>query len=139
MKKIFLYSSIGLFACSLTQQCYCTTASCGYSIAVVITGIFCFAFGGASLAWLANPLLLTSWILVNKNPTRSLVTSLLATSISLSFLLFREVIDDEAGHYAEITSYRSGYWLWVLSSATMLIGNVLFYFQTRRSKVFLSS
>lgn len=43
----------------------------------------------------------------------------------LSFMVFGRVVNDEAGHYVKINSYRAGYWLWVLSSVTMLCGAIV--------------
>jgi hypothetical protein len=37
--------SIGLFMYALTQKCYCTTASCGDSIAALLSGTIGFIFG----------------------------------------------------------------------------------------------
>ncbi|MEO1051405.1 MAG: hypothetical protein AAFX87_12320 [Bacteroidota bacterium] len=55
----------------------------------------------------------------------SLILCLLSTLIALSFMLFDEIIDDEAGHYRKITGYELGYWLWISSNAVMLLGNIL--------------
>ncbi len=115
--------SIGLLIVALTQKCYCTTSLCGDSIAVFIFGIFGMFFGGAALCWLANPLLIFSWIFIKKNKVSSLL-SLFSTLIALSFLLFDEIIDDEAGHYRKIVGYELGYWLWVCSNLAMLLGNL---------------
>ena len=48
--------------------------------------------------------------------------------IALSFLFFSQIISDEAGNYSKITSYKLGYWLWVLSSLIMFAGNFWLYF-----------
>jgi hypothetical protein len=122
VKKATLFLSIGLYLTSLTQQCYCTESSCGDSIAAVISGVFGFFFGGAALTWLANPVLLYVWITIN-NIRNSLIASIFAFVLALSFLFFHEVISDEAGHYSKIISYRTGYWLWLASILTMTVGN----------------
>lgn len=124
LKKITTCISVGLFLCALTQKCYCTTASCGDSFAALLSGTIGFVFGGAALTWLANPLLIASWFTTNNNPKLSLIVSLLAISIALSFLCFKRIISDEAGNYSEIVSYQFGYWLWVSSSLVMFAGNV---------------
>jgi hypothetical protein len=41
----------------------------------------------------------------------------------LSFLLVDEIITNEAGTKSKVVSYELGYWLWLLSSFIMLIGN----------------
>lgn len=110
IKIVTLSLSISLLAIALTQKCYCTTGSCGDSI--------------AALCWLANPLLILSWIFI-KNNKLSLIMSVLSTLIAISFLLFDEIIADEAGHYRRIIGYEIGYWLWVSSNGIMLFGNYL--------------
>ncbi|WP_419699393.1 hypothetical protein [Mucilaginibacter sp. NFX135] len=127
-RVIILSSSIVIFLISLTQQCYCTTNSCGYSIAAVFSGAIGLLLGGAGISWLANPLLLISWISINKKPKLSLITGFLAVIISFSFLFFSKIRSDEAGNYSQIISYELGYWLWVLSSLIMFAGNIWLYF-----------
>jgi len=122
-KSFILTLSIGLFIVSLFQQCFCTSFGCAYSIAVLFSGSFAFYLCNAGLVWLANPLLLISWIQFNKNHKFSLITSFVAMIISLSFLFFSKIIDNEAGVYSAILSYKLGYWLWLSSSLTMFIGN----------------
>jgi hypothetical protein len=121
--------SITLFAVALTQKCYCTTASCGDSLAVLLSGAIGFVFGGAALTWLANPLLIISWFINSKKPKLSIILSLFAVLLALSFLLFKRIISDEAGNYSQIVSYQLGYWLWLSSSAVMFLGSTAsFYF-----------
>ncbi|UZO79615.1 hypothetical protein NBT05_11690 [Aquimarina sp. ERC-38] len=116
--------SIGLLIIALTQKCYCTTSLCGDSIVVFIFGAIGIFFGGATLCWLANPLLILSWLLINQNKV-SLLLSLASFLIASSFLLFDEIIDDEAGHYRKIIGYELGFWLWLSSNGVTLLGNML--------------
>jgi len=125
--KITLFISIGLFIASLTQEAYCTTNLCRSSIDCLITGGVGFLYGGAALTWLGNPILITSWILHKKRLLLSLIGSSLSVIISLSFLLFQNVVDNEAGHLNAIVNYKMGFWLWVASSFSMLVGNGLSY------------
>ena len=125
INKATLVTSVGLFILSLSQQCYCTTSHCAYSIAVLFSGSFGFFLCLANLTWLANPLLLVSWKTINRNPLLSLITSLLATIISFSFLLFTNIMDNEGGFYSKIIGYKLGYWLWVSSSLIMFVGNMI--------------
>lgn len=127
VRKITLIISVVLFAVSLTQKCYCTDHSCADSIAVLFSGIFGFYLCFANLTWLANPLLIASWILVSRKIHISIITSLLASIICFSFLLSTKIIDNEGGYYSTITSYKLGYWLWVASNLSMLIGNCILY------------
>lgn len=124
IKITTLSFSIGLLIIALTQKCYCTTSLCGDSIAVFLFGIFGVFFGGAALCWLANPLLILSWILIKNNKV-SFILSILSVLIAISFMLFDEIIDDEAGHYRKIIGYELGYWLWLCSNAVMFLGNLL--------------
>jgi len=133
--RIILIISIGFFISSFTRVGYCTTAHCADSLAVFISGVFGFFLSWAGLVWLANPLLITSWITTNRNLKLSIITSLLATILSLSFLLFNKIIDNENGDLNEIVSYKLGYWLWAASSLSMLIGNCILYFPARWSKL----
>lgn len=80
---------------------------------------------GAGLTWLANPILFISWVKYKTNSKTSFYCSAISTIISLSFLMFDEVIAEEAGNFQRISSYKIGYWLWVASSVTILTGNVL--------------
>ncbi len=57
----------------------------------------------------------------------SLVLSIGATLLALCFLLFGSIVDNEGGTSQPITGYRAGYWLWLLSIVTMMIGNGLIY------------
>jgi len=127
-KRVVLIISIGLLISSLTQKCYCTTTLCNDSSFVFLLGPLGFFYSWAGATWLANPLLITSWIVINRNPKMSLITSLLATILSLCFLLFHKILDNENGDVREITGYQLGYWLWVASSVSMLIGNSLLCF-----------
>lgn len=124
IRRATLLLSITLYVSSLTQKCYCTTSTCGDSIAVVIVGIFGLFAGGAALSWLANPLLYGAWISLRKNEKLSLALSVLALLFAMSFLFFDTVLDDEAGNYKEIVSYQAGYWLWASSALIMAVGNL---------------
>jgi hypothetical protein len=148
-KLTILITIVGvtLFIASLTQKCYCLGNECGDSIATFLFGwlgvllelghvatfimekiqgqesIFNHEIG-ATLSWLANPLLIISFITLRFSPKTTVVISILSTLIILSFLLFRYVIANEAGHYNEITSYKMGYYLWLSSSLAMLTGSI---------------
>jgi hypothetical protein len=139
--------SIALFIASLTQKCYCLDDDCGDSIAVFLFGwlgvlvelgdivtfiadkiqgeatVFNYKMG-ATFSWLANPLIILSFGLLRSSPKLTLVFSVFSTLLILSFLLFRFVIANEAGHYNEITGYKNGYYLWLASSLTMVAGSI---------------
>lgn len=128
--KLVLAISLGLLIISFTQDCYCTEGRCAESLAIFFSGALGFFMSWAGLSWLANPFLVTSWIAFSKNPGSSLITSLLASLLALSFLFFKEIMDNEGGYASSIISYKLGYWLWLSSCLTMLIGNVIRYFSS---------
>ena len=133
MSKKILGLSILLLIIALTQKSYCTAGTCGDSILTFMLGGFgILFFGGASFCWLANPLLIASWVFRNNNKL-STILSLLSTLIALSFLLFDEIIDNEGGVYRKIIAYQLGYWLWVSSNMVMLIGNLIIRFKKEKS------
>ncbi|MBD8880520.1 hypothetical protein IHE49_08495 [Rhodanobacter sp. 7MK24] len=71
--------------------------------------------------WLANPFLLLAWILSFRQRGQGVVyASASAIAFGLSFLFYREIPTDEAGHYAAIAHYQAGYWLWLISMILML-------------------
>ncbi len=51
--------------------------------------------------------------------------SIIAFTFGMSFLLFDEIIVNEAGHYGKITGYKIGYYLWNLSFIIMIIRNII--------------
>lgn len=124
IRKVTLGISLSLMILSLTQKCYCTDNGCADSLAVFLSGILGFYFSWAGLTWLANPLLILSWITFKKHTKWSTAASLFATIISLSFLFFTQIMDNEGGYMSQIISYRIGYWLWVMSPIAMLLGNL---------------
>jgi hypothetical protein len=126
-QKLFLFLSIVLYLISLTQKSYCTVGgTCEYfsGLLNLIFGWFgVFMLHIPTFPWLANPLLLVSWILFRKKPKASFILSIVAFILMLSFLLVDEIITNEAGTKSKVVSYELGYWLWLLSSFIMLIGN----------------
>jgi len=79
---------------------------------------------GAGVAWLANPLLLITWILLLRNNKFALLLSIFATLLSLSFLGIDEVPINEAGGIEKIIKIEIGYWLWLFSCLITFIGSI---------------
>ena len=77
--------------------------------------------GGAGLAWLANPLLITAWMTF-KYPRFSVWFSIFAVIFAGSFLLFTHI---PTGGIGDIQVYQRhvGYWLWLSSMIVILMGN----------------
>ncbi len=127
-QKIFLFLSIGVFIISLTQKSYCSSYGLcnNYGFLSLFFGwIGVFMLHIPAFTWLANPLLLGSWVFFRKNSKTSFILSIIAFSLMLSFLLVDEIISNEAGTKSKVVFYGLGYYLWLLSSFIMLIGNYI--------------
>ena len=127
-QKIFLFLSIGVFIISLTQKSYCSSYGLcnNYGFLSLFFGwIGVFMLHIPAFTWLANPLLLGSWVFFRKNSKTSFILSIIAFSLMLSFLLVDEIISNEAGTKSKVVFYGLGYWLWLFSSFIMLIGNFI--------------
>ncbi|WP_283238563.1 hypothetical protein [Flavobacterium sedimenticola] len=74
---------------------------------------------GICFLWLANPFLVMSWIFI---PMRGVSFRLSLIAVILSILFF---IIEESFTIIKIKTYGFGYIVWVLSSFTMLLGNIL--------------
>ncbi len=91
------------------------------------------------LIWLANPILLLSWILiaaslVNKSyglKVAAVSTSGLALIVATSFLLPVSIVDNEGGVPVSIMSRGAGYWLWFVSILIAFASATLLPFQAR--------
>ncbi|TLX78361.1 hypothetical protein E9993_01395 [Labilibacter sediminis] len=145
VRQIILSVFILLFITSLTQTAYYTNSS-AHSLFVFLLGwlgamieVMSLVYGllgieneintsmGACITWLANPLMFISLIVLKRNRRLSSTLALISTLLILSFLLFNRVLATEAGHYREIKSYGTGYWLWLMSSLTILVGSYILY------------
>ena len=125
MKKTILIISSVLFVLSLTQKCYCTVAQCSDSIMVFLLGWFAVLTSFAGISWLANPLLFAAWLMLRKNLKASMILSMLATLFALSFLLVDSIAANENGQSQQIVSHQLGYWLWLLSCTSTLLGTFI--------------
>lgn len=128
LHKILTISSIALLLISLTQKAYCVDGNCGENwsgLMCFLLGIFSLIFSLSGISWLLNPLMIISYFIPKRYFNTKLLMSLASFLFGLSFLLFDEIIKDEAGHYGKITGYESGYWIWLSSSFVNLIGIIL--------------
>ena len=124
---VFLTSAM-LFIVSLTQPAYCTESDtnehCTQSLTAFLIGwLGLLAGSGGALAWVANLFLFLTWILAFNTPRYTIYTSIFTLLLMLYFLNIDQIIINEAGCYSKITSYGIGYWLWIASAVTLLIGN----------------
>lgn len=104
---------------------FCTTDGCMPSILALALGVVGVFLGNAFLAWLCNPLLLLSWIIIKRSPTASLIFGISALLVSLSFMFYDDIDNVETGEMEDIIEYKLGYWLWVLSSLPIIVGNLV--------------
>lgn len=131
----FLIAGAGLFFLSFFFNAFCTEEDCTKGGEALLSGLFLFLFGGGGRAaantgagvvwvsWLANPLLVASWMLMANSKKAAWVTSFMAILFSLSFLFFEKVLEDpDTGSYGVIKRVGTGYWLWVLSCIVTFFG-----------------
>jgi uncharacterized membrane protein len=133
-KKLLIFS-VGIFLLSLTQKTYCTNDDCGEfwsGFLLLIFGWLGAFVGGAGVCWIANPLLILSWIFINKKIKTSIILSGISTTFTIAFLFFNEIMIDEAGNYGEITGYKLGYWLWNSSALLTFIGSIMILLKHER-------
>ncbi|AZB09009.1 hypothetical protein EG344_09335 [Chryseobacterium sp. G0162] len=96
-----------------------------------MSGLACALLGwaemdGGGIAWLANPLLfIGAFFLLLKQIKISAVLSLIAFGLTFCYLSVGEITVNEAGHKFPITGYGPGYFLWVASCFSLLIGNII--------------
>ena len=151
------YLSIAVFVISLTQKSFCIGNECSDSLMCLLigwigvfneifgllTGIYDFIIGngfttnpkiGATFSWLANPFIFLSIVIIRKNYKIALILSLISIGLILSFLMFDSIFANEAGHYNKITSYELGYWMWLLSSITILIGSIILMWKSNNKQ-----
>ena len=123
-KTIWIISLITL-GVSLLCPTYCTNVSCSgplSGLADLLFGWFAALFMGSTYsAWFANPFFITAIFTNKKVPVLSLIFSVIALSIALTFLKGGTVLLNEAGHEGYITKLHVGYWLWVSSMVIMII------------------
>lgn len=116
-RRRWVAASVGIFALSLTQRGFFVNNPHVWND----PAYFLLLMGWAGVpegifAWLANPLLLLSWVLAYAGrPRPALISALCAILAAASFLLVRSVPTNESGTVVQVTGYGLGYWLWLLS------------------------
>ncbi|QDA58850.1 hypothetical protein [Hymenobacter jejuensis] len=140
MKNIKLYvfvTSILFYLIALTQDAFYIDRvdynAWSSSLGLLLIGWLGILLGsGAALTWLANPLLIFSWIMLFNDKRTAIVASSIASLFAITFLLFDKVITSEAPTYSNITHYRLGYWLWLTSCITMMAGSIIIYYLAKQ-------
>jgi hypothetical protein len=123
-----VYASISaiIFIIAMTQPAFYQTRRDD----TVIGSAMCLAIGGMGLLagyfeWIANPLLLYSWIAGFRGRRYQAAVSATIAFVFTVFFLFRSTMSYplyEREPIVPIVGHGLGYWLWMLSAATMVIG-----------------
>jgi hypothetical protein len=81
---------------------------------------------GASICWLANPLLVYALLRVRSNALLSLRLCVIAFLLMLLFPVFAYVVNGSVG-YDRIEAYLLGYYLWAASAVPLVMYSTLKY------------
>ncbi|MFT5324272.1 MAG: hypothetical protein ACI8P0_002133 [Planctomycetaceae bacterium] len=124
LRRLMIGVSLILFVVSLTQDAFYEEGNNEAAHALPLFALGWMGFLDGKIAWFANPALFASWLrkLDSKGPFNSLTCSGLAICLALSFLLHDQI--SAQGRPRAIVGYGLGYWLWVSSIATTVIGNL---------------
>jgi len=134
IKIITIVLSLLLFGISLTQNAivknYNDEISSVSSLEFFFMGSTAFIGGGLleQIIWLANPLSLFAIIYLLKDNRKTIILSLIASVLAISFSFWSEILGAESGSMAKIVSLELGYYLW-LSSILILTTGVLMYYK----------
>ena len=87
---------------------------------------------GGNFEWYANPaLVLSAYFLLKRWWPASMASAIIALAL-ISILFFtRSMLADEGGARSVVTAFLIGYWLWVASAITLLIGAIVQMLQPR--------
>ena len=133
-RTVVVIGSVLLFVASLTQDAYYLAGdNSGASAAswlLLLIGWMGLFYG--IVAWVANPLLVISWMLCLRDELRAaFIVSAAALLVALSFLLHSTIVASEAPTYEAVTGYGPGYWLWLASMLIMTAGTLILYLGSR--------
>ncbi|HYC87028.1 MAG TPA: hypothetical protein VEB86_17465 [Chryseosolibacter sp.] len=154
LQRVVMATAAVLFILSLTQDAYCFD-DCVGSLLPLLTGWLGLLTEvgwltdwvmnsdqsaspqgwGSSFSWLANPLLILSWLVLSRNATLAIRFSLLAVLFASSFLFFDRVLANEAGHYRTVTGVKAGFWLWWLSAIATMAGSIVLAWYRKRHRI----
>ena len=138
IRKTIWIISFSILGISLLCPTYCTNVQCsppGSGLTDLLFGWAGAIFvGNPYFAWFANPFFIAAIFINRKVPVLSLIFSLLALSIALTFLKGGVVWLNEAGHKGYITQFQIGYWLWLASMVAMVAASVVAIIPRARDK-----
>ncbi|AWA30994.1 hypothetical protein HYN48_13390 [Flavobacterium magnum] len=132
IKLLTIFFSLSIFIISLTQSAFkaeFNNSNHMESLHCFLMGSIAFLGGGLleEIIWMANPIALLSIFLLLKGNKNALTFAFIAFVIALSFSLWKKVLKSESGSQMQIISLEEGYYLWILSIAILLIGNILYF------------
>ncbi|AYB33937.1 hypothetical protein [Chryseolinea soli] len=131
LKRVKIYSillSLALYILSLTQTALTYDDFDGRkthsSLSVLLMGALAILGGGFLewIVWLANPLYLFGLLAFARSAKASKKVSMAATLLAFSFVMWQRILAAESGRTAPIKSLNFGYWLWLMSLATLTFG-----------------
>lgn len=138
IRKTIWIISLSILGISLLCPTYCTNVQCsplGSGLTDLLFGWAGAIFvGNPYYAWFANPFFITAIFTNRKVPVLSLIFSVLAVVIALTFLKGGPVLLNEAGHMGYITKLQIGYWLWLASMVVLVAASVVAIMLRARDK-----
>ncbi len=125
VNRFYIITSIILYVFSLPLVAFSVGNEGVYSFMALLLGpLGMIVLDGASFSWLANPCILVAWIAARaKFSNTSMYASSFALILGLMFLLFNEIVANEAGTTGTISDIQAGYWFWLISIVLILIGS----------------
>jgi hypothetical protein len=136
--QIIVCISVAVFIAAITQTAFYQERQPDTSVSAWT----CLLLGGPGvlmvgyIEWLANPLLLYSWISGIRGRQSQAAGVALAATLLIFYFLDRTNIEwplVERESSSKIVSLGLGYWLWLLSALTMLLGNGRALFDHRKA------
>lgn len=128
--KYLRICSLVLFIAALILPTHCTNVECsgfGAGLEAFAMGWLLALFkGSAATAWFANPFYFLAFFTARKEPVVAIVGAGIALFIARTFLDGGELLLNEAGHTAYITSIEIGFWVWLGSMVAILLSAVLY-------------
>jgi len=119
--RSLMFGSLGLFACSLALPAY--SIGCGG----VFPGIFALLLGpidllALHLPWVANPLLLFSWLALRKHSSvPALALAVLAAGAAAMFWFGENKVVIAGASCSSKYIVLSGYFVWLMSIGTQIV------------------
>lgn len=133
-RRIIIFTSLVAYATCLPLDSVCTSEGCFDfpAYAILLFGIFGMFGSIANFLWIANPLYFAALFYFYKNRNITAIKySVLSSICALLLLFFNYMLIDESGRLGKITSFQSGYWVWVFSLIGTSFMMIVYEFETR--------